>query len=197
MRDLALIPENVVIDTDSRCFFHLKEPLSSDHVSSQFILVQAKKEDHRDNDDNNASDDVDAASESLEFVEILPPKGKAHLSQNAKNDVQLLDLRMHKNALLSIVVLSSTSCPCARELLDAHNGHLIDVGSHILEGLRLRPDWPRESGTTMEICSMRCRPRIVILGPSSSMIRGGGGGGVGAVASSMTRASPCKNCQFD
>jgi len=118
---------------DSRSFYHLKEPASSD-AHSEFILVQAKKGDHRSNDDDDAADDDDGASWSFDSIEVLPPHEETNLSRKAKTDEQLLHLR--KKALSSIVVLSSASCPRAQALLNTHDGHLIDLGPRILEGLR-------------------------------------------------------------
>jgi len=110
-----------------------KEPSSSDAIS-EFILARTIKEGdhHRDNDDDAVNCD-DAASQSFDFVEIPPPED---LVRNAKTDDQLLHLPIRKKALSSIVVLSSSSCPRARALLDDHDGHLIDILPRILEGLR-------------------------------------------------------------
>ena len=95
------------------------------------------KRDRRDNGENNAEDDADEASRSFVFVQAHPPENEKHrLTRSAETDSQLLDLLMRKKALSSIVVLSSATCPRVRDLLDAHDGHLIDVGTRILEGLR-------------------------------------------------------------
>ncbi|KAL3800060.1 hypothetical protein ACHAW5_003708 [Stephanodiscus triporus] len=113
----------------SRSFCRSKETASSDAIC-EFILVQAKKGDHRDNDIDDAADDDDAPSQPL------PPEEVNRLSRSDETDEKLLHIRMREKALSSIVVLSSASCPRARALLDAHDGHLIDVGPHILAGLR-------------------------------------------------------------
>mmetsp|Transcript_28586 Transcript_28586/g.60964 ORF Transcript_28586/g.60964 Transcript_28586/m.60964 type:complete len:360 (-) Transcript_28586:69-1148(-) len=42
-----------------------------------------------------------------------------------------------RKALSSILVLdSTTSCPTVHTLLDSYNGHLVDIGTNLLEGLR-------------------------------------------------------------
>ena len=119
---------------ESRSICRSKDPSSSDRIS-EFILARANKEGdhHRGNDDDDAVDCDDAASQSFDFVEILPPED---LVRNAKTDDQILHLLMRKRALSSIVVLSSSSCPRARALLDDHDGHLIDIRPRILDGLR-------------------------------------------------------------
>ncbi|KAL7523671.1 hypothetical protein ACHAXR_000281, partial [Thalassiosira sp. AJA248-18] len=61
-----------------------------------------------------------------QFFDIIPPQNRS-LTQ----EEQLL-----RQALNSILVLNSTSCPEVQSLLDAYNGHLVDIDTHLLEGLR-------------------------------------------------------------
>ena len=69
--------------------------------------------------------DNNGAGNSSQFDLLLP--SNHHLTQQE----QLL-----RNALSSILVLNSTSRPEVQALLNSYNGHLVDVGSHLLEGLR-------------------------------------------------------------
>lgn len=47
-------------------------------------------------------------------------------------------MQQRRMALSSIVVSSSMTCPRVQTLIkEVHNGHLIDIGLHLLNGLRL------------------------------------------------------------
>ncbi len=68
---------------------------------------------------------VDDEGPSPRFDVLLPP--------NRALGPEELRLR---RALSSILVLNSDSRPEVRTLLDAYRAHLVDVGPHLLEGLR-------------------------------------------------------------
>jgi hypothetical protein len=55
------------------------------------------------------------------------------LSSSPTIDVNVKNIQ---NTPAFIIELHSTSCPKVESLLSAYNGHLIDVGSHLIDGLR-------------------------------------------------------------
>mmetsp|Transcript_28809 Transcript_28809/g.52624 ORF Transcript_28809/g.52624 Transcript_28809/m.52624 type:complete len:439 (+) Transcript_28809:62-1378(+) len=83
----------------------------------------------------NVNDDEDAySSPPSASVSVSPPRRQFDL---AIKDVVSKEIQQHNaDALSSILVLDSPSRPAVRTLLETYNGHLTDVGPHMLEGLR-------------------------------------------------------------
>ncbi|KAL7492022.1 hypothetical protein ACHAWT_001276 [Skeletonema menzelii] len=58
-----------------------------------------------------------------------------HTNITMKHDKGTINKNIHNTPDI-IIELDSTSCPQVRSLLSAYKGHLVDVGSYLLEGLR-------------------------------------------------------------
>jgi hypothetical protein len=103
---------------------------------SEFVHVLAKKtgsDQVVDNTDNTNS-------QTFECIELDPAnENSSRLStNNIVSEEQILhNMLQRRKALSSIVVLSSMTCPRVQTLIkEVHHGHLIDIGLHLLNGLR-------------------------------------------------------------
>jgi len=67
----------------------------------------------------------DSGADNLELHFDLSPRSEGTISDNSRL----------KRALFSIVVLHSTSCKKVQNLLKIYDGHLINIGPHLLKGL--------------------------------------------------------------
>ena len=113
---------------------------------SEFVHLLAKKT----GSDQDVDNTDNAKSQTFEFVELDPTNEKSsrlsnltltlsRLSNDIVSEEQILyNMQQRRKALSSIVVLSSMTCPRVQTLIkEVHNGHLIDIGLHLLNGLRL------------------------------------------------------------
>lgn len=103
---------------------------------SEFVHLLAKKtgiDQDVDNTDNTNS-------QTFEFIELDPAnENSSRLStDDIVSEEQILhNMLQRRKALSSIVVLSSMTCPRVQTLIkEVHNGQLIDIGLHLLNGLR-------------------------------------------------------------
>eukprot|EP00984_Skeletonema_dohrnii_P028426 scaffold18411_cov85-Skeletonema_dohrnii-CCMP3373.AAC.2 len=73
-------------------------------------------------------------SESNESFSSTINVGDANLTKKHINDNDTIN-KVHNTPDI-IIELNSTSCPKVQSLLNAYKGHLVDVGSCLLESLR-------------------------------------------------------------